>query len=312
MRYLVAGGAGFLGSHVCDRLLSMGHAVVCVDNFLTGVPNNIKHLADDKRVDFITQDVSHPFEVKGRIDGVLHLATPASPLAYQKHPVDTLKAGAFGTFNLLECAREHNARFLLTSTSEVYGDPEIHPQHEDYHGRVSPTGPRSMYDESKRYSEAVTFSYLRAYETNVGIVRIFNTYGPRMRPDDGRVVASFISQALKQEPLTLFGDGSKTRSFCYVDDLVEGLTTMLLSDVNGPINLGNPGEVTMLDLATQVIEITNSQSRIEFLPAREDDPVRRCPDITRAGEQLNWSPKTTLSDGLEKTSTWIKAQLQYS
>ena len=306
MRFLIAGGAGFLGSHLCDRLLSLGHNVICVDNFLTGVPENIQHLAVQAGFQTMHQDVSRPFTVEGELDGVLHLATPASPLAYQRHPIETLKAGANGTFNLLELAGEKKARFLLTSTSEVYGDPEVHPQHEDYHGRVSPTGPRSMYDEAKRFSEATTMGYHRAYDADVGIVRIFNTYGPRMRPDDGRVIPAFVSQAVRGEPLTLFGDGSQTRSFCYVDDLIDGLVRMLLSSETGPINLGNPDEVTMLDLAKKVLELSASDSSIRFGPLPEDDPVRRRPDVTRARERLGWVPSTTLDDGLRRTIKWVK------
>jgi len=309
MRFLIAGGAGFVGSHVADRLLFLGHAVVCMDNFLTGVPRNIQHLIDHPDFHPITQDVSEPFEVEGELDGVLHLATPASPLAYQRHPIETLKAGANGTFNLLELAGAHDARFLLTSTSEVYGDPEVHPQVEDYHGRVSPTGPRSMYDESKRFAEAATMAYHRAHQANVGIVRIFNTYGPRMRADDGRVIPTFGSQALRGEPLPLFGQGLQTRSFCYIDDLIDGLIRMLLSSETGPINLGNPDEVTMVTLAEKILEIANSQSTIEFKPMPVDDPVRRQPDITKARTLLGWEPKIGLEDGLRLTINWLKDNL---
>ena len=309
MRFLIAGGAGFVGSHISERLLSLGHSVVCVDNFLTGVPRNIQRLMGASGFETVCQDISEPFDFEGAFDGVLHLATPASPLAYQRHPIDTLKAGANGTFNLLELAGAKHARFLLTSTSEVYGNPEVHPQVEEYHGRVSPTGPRSMYDEAKRFSEAATMGYHRAYGADVGIVRIFNTYGPRMRPDDGRVIPTFVSQALRGEPLSLFGKGLQTRSFCYIDDLVEGLVRMLFSSETGPINLGNPDEVTMLALAGKILAVSGSKSSIEFKPLPVDDPVRRKPDITKARKLLGWEPKVTLDEGLERTIASVRSEL---
>ena len=307
MRFMIAGGAGFVGSHLCDRLLNEGHSVLCLDNFLTGVPANLEHLVGNPLFEGVSQDVSQPFTVEGEIDGLVHLATPASPLAYQRHPIETLKVGANGTFNLIELAQEKNARFILTSTSEVYGNPEVHPQVEEYHGRVSPVGPRSMYDEAKRFSEATTMGYRRAVGTDVGIVRIFNTYGPRMRPDDGRVVPTFVRQVLAGEPITLFGDGSQTRSFCYVDDLVDGLYRMLFSSETGPINLGNPQEVTMLELAERILELAGSTSPLQFDPLPEDDPVRRRPDITKAGNLLGWRPTTSLGEGLSRTIDWFKS-----
>ena len=310
MRFLVAGGAGFVGSHLCDRLLDLGHSVVCLDNFLTGVPTNIQHLVGHERFETLHQDVAEPFEVSGPLDVVMHLATPASPLAYQRHPIETLRAGAFATFNLLEMAKGPQARFFLTSTSEVYGNPEVHPQVEEYHGRVSPTGPRSMYDEAKRFSEAATMGYQRAYDMDVKIVRIFNTYGPRMRPDDGRVVPAFVSQALRGEPLTMFGDGSQTRSFCYIDDLVEGMVRMVLSPEHGPVNIGNPHEVTMLELAEKVLALSGSKSPIVFKPRAEDDPVRRQPDITKAKKLLGWEPTVGLDDGLRRTIQWFRKVLE--
>jgi len=254
----------------------------------------------------LNQDVSAPFEFPGSLDGVIHLATPASPLAYQRHPIETLKTGAYGTFNLLDLAVQKDARFLLTSTSEIYGDPEVHPQVEEYHGRVSPTGPRSMYDEAKRFAEATTMGYLRAFDANVSIVRIFNTYGPRMRPDDGRVIPTLVRQALLGEPLTLFGDGSQTRSFCYIDDLVRGLVRLFLSSETGPINLGNPEEVTMLYLAEKVLEVSGSDSSIVFEALPVDDPIRRCPDVTKARERLEWTPEIDLDAGLRRTIEWTK------
>ena len=306
MRILVAGGAGFVGSHLIDRLLSLKHSVVCVDNYLTGVPGNLQHVVGHPDFEMLQQDVSKEFTIDGAFDAVIHLATPASPLAYQRHPIETLKVGANGTFNLLELAGKLSARFLLTSTSEVYGDPEVHPQTEEYHGRVSPTGPRSMYDEAKRFSEASTMGFFRAYGADVGIVRIFNTYGPRMRPDDGRVVPNLVFQSLRGEPLTLFGDGSQTRSFCFVDDLVDGLVRMLESSETGPINLGNPDEVTMLDLAEKILALSGSDSSIEFGPLPVDDPVRRRPDVTKARNLLGWEPRIPLLEGLKRTIEWAK------
>ena len=312
MRFLIAGGAGFLGSHLCDRLLNEGHSVVCLDNFLTGMPTNIAHIAENSKWAVIKHDVSRPIHFEGDLDGVVHLATPASPLAYQRHPVETLTSGSFATFNLLDLAKSKNARFFLTSTSEVYGDPEIHPQTEEYHGRVNPVGPRSMYDEAKRYSEAVTMAYHWTHGVDVKIVRIFNTYGPRMRPDDGRVIPTFISQALRGDALTLFGDGSQTRSFCYVDDLISGMLALLLSTEHGPINLGNPHEITMHDLALRVVAATASSSQLEFRPLPSEDPVRRQPDISKARALLAWEPQVDLDTGLRATVEWQRVAMGLS
>jgi dTDP-glucose 4,6-dehydratase len=309
MRYMVAGGAGFVGSHLCSRLLSEGHSVVCVDNFVTGIPLNIRPLVGNAQFELMNQDVSSPFSVEGPIDGVAHLASPASPLAYQRHAIATLKAGTYGTFNLLDIANAKGAWFFLTSTSEVYGDPDVHPQPEEYVGKVNPIGPRSMYDEAKRFAEAATMAYHRQYDTNVKIVRIFNAYGPGMRPDDGRVVPTFMSQAIKGEPLTLFGDGSQTRSLCYIDDLAEGIHRMMMADVQGPINIGNPEEVTMLELAEQVIGVTGSSSNIVFKPLPQDDPAMRRPDISKAQKLLGWQPTVSLETGLRLTRDWIQQAL---
>ena len=309
MRYLIAGGAGFVGSHMCDALLHAGHEVVCLDNFLTGTSKNLEHLKEETRFETRQQDVSIPFDLPGDLDGVLHFATAASPLAYQRHPIETLKTGAYGTFNLLDLARQKDSRFILTSTSEVYGDPEVHPQVEEYHGRVSPTGPRSMYDEAKRFAEATTMGYWRAFGMDVGIARIFNTYGPRMRPDDGRVIPTLVRQSLAGEPMTLFGDGLQTRSFCYIDDLVKGLLSLLMSSETGPINLGNPTEITMLELANHIRELSASSSDIIFEPLPVDDPIRRCPDVTKARERLGWIPEIDLETGLRRTIKWVGSEL---
>lgn len=309
MRYLIAGGSGFLGSHLCEDLISKGHSVICADNLLTGLSKNVEHLADLKEFEFMQQDITQSFTISGPLDGVLHLATPTSPPAYQAHPIETLKAGALATFNLLEVAKSKNARFLLTSTSEVYGDPEEHPQTEEYWGHVNPIGPRSMYDEAKRFAEATTVAYHRAHDIDVKIVRIFNTYGPRMRADDGRVIPAIVSRALRGEPVVMYGDGSQTRSFCYVRDLVRGMAAMLLSDEHGPVNLGNTQEITMLDLANRLIELCESQSPVIFEPARVEDPARRKPDISKAKRVLDWEPTVSLEDGLKETIDWLKNNL---
>jgi dTDP-glucose 4,6-dehydratase len=316
VRILVTGGAGFIGSHLCDRLLAEGHQVVVVDNLITGSVQNIAHLAGRRDFHFIRHDVSNFIYVPGELDVVMHLASPASPnptspFGYPQLPIQTLKVGGLGTHNALGVARANDARFLLASTSEVYGDPQVHPQKEDYWGHVDPIGPRSVYDEAKRFAEAMTMAYHRYHGLDTRIARIFNTYGPRMRLDDGRVVPNFICQALKGEALTVYGDGSQTRSFCYVDDLVEGLYRLLMSDFQEPVNLGNPAELTIAGLAETVRELTGSESEIVRLPDRrgESDPQRRQPDIERAGEELGWAPKIGLEQGLGLTIEDFKARL---
>lgn len=308
MRALVTGGAGFIGSHLCDRLLAEGHQVVVVDNLVTGDLQNIAHLAGRDDFSFIQHDVSNFIFVPGQLDAVLHLASPASPnpaspFGYPQLPIQTLKVGGLGTHNALGVARANSARFLLASTSEVYGDPKEHPQREDYWGHVDPIGPRSVYDEAKRFAEAMTMAYRRYHDLDTRIARIFNTYGPRLRLDDGRVVPNFICQALNGEPLSVYGDGSQTRSFCYIDDLVDGLYRLLMAEVHEPVNLGNPAEMTIAELAKLVIELTGSASEIRYLPDRRDesDPDRRRPDISRAKQLLDWAPTVDLPEGLSRT-----------
>ena len=299
----MAGGAGFLGSHLCDRLVERGDSVVCLDDLSTGSRENVAHLVDHDRFRLVVTDVSEKVELPEgpRVDAVCNLASPASPLEYLARPFDTLAVGSEGTRRLLELAREHGARFLMASTSEVYGDPEIHPQVESYRGNVDPTGPRSVYDESKRFAESLTMAMHRTHGVNVGIARIFNTYGPRLSPGDGRVVSNFIVQALRGEPLTVYGDGSQTRSLCFVDDEIEGLLALLDSSLVGPVNLGNPDELSMLELAHFVLEVTGSASDIVFEPLPIDDPTRRCPDITLARNELGWEPRIGLREGIERT-----------
>ena len=295
----MVGGAGFIGSHLCEALVERGDDVVCVDNYLTGRRSNVEHLAARGRCRLIEADVvTDGVQVSGRIDVIFHLASPASPLAYLAHPLETLRAGSTGTENVLELARRTEARVVLASTSEVYGEPLVHPQSESYWGNVNPVGPRSVYDESKRYAEALCTAYRRVHGVDVGIVRIFNTYGPRMRPDDGRAVPTFITQALHGDPLTIAGDGSQTRSLCHVDDLVRGLLLMAESSEPGPINLGNPQEVTMLDLARRVLAAASSNSAVTFCPRPLEDPTRRRPDITAARQLLGWRPRIDLDEGL--------------
>ncbi|SEO81583.1 UDP-glucuronic acid decarboxylase family protein [Actinacidiphila rubida] len=306
MRVLVTGGAGFLGSHLCDALISRGDVVWCADDLSTSGPGNLAHLLDDPRFHFVRGDISECLPVPGPVDAVAHLASPASPPDYHSRPLHTLAAGSRGTENALRLADRHGARFVLASTSEVYGDPLVHPQPEDDWGHVNPIGPRSVYDEAKRYAEALTMAFRRSEGTDTGIVRIFNTYGPRMRPHDGRVVSSFIRQALRDETLTVFGDGSQTRSFCYVDDLVRGLLAMLDADEPGPVNLGNPDERTVDELAHLVIEVTGTASGIRRLPLPVDDPTRRCPVVERARARLGWSPEVTLREGLGHTVEWFR------
>ncbi len=301
LRAVVTGGAGFLGSHLCERLLAEGCEVVAVDNLLTGSRENIAHLLARDDFQFVQHDVSKPFEIAGEVDYVLHFASPASPIDYLELPIQTLKVGSLGTHNALGLAKAKGARFLLASTSEVYGDPLIHPQPETYWGNVNPVGPRGVYDEAKRFAEAMAMAYHRVHGLEVRIVRIFNTYGPRMRLRDGRVVPAFFQQALAGQPLTVFGDGSQTRSFCYVDDLIEGIYRLLRSDIETPTNIGNPHEMTILEFAQKIIAFTGSSSTIDFRPLPEDDPKTRQPDITKARTLLGWEPKVDLDQGLAKT-----------
>jgi dTDP-glucose 4,6-dehydratase len=311
-RVVVAGGAGFLGSHLCDRLVERGDTVVCIDDLSTGSTENVAHLAGSDRFRLIVSDVSEKVELgdDAKVDSVCHLASPASPPAYLARPLDTLAVGSEGTRRLLELARAHEARFLLASTSEVYGDPEVHPQVESYRGNVDPTGPRSVYDEAKRFAETLTMAVHRTQGVDVGIARIFNTYGPRLAPGDGRVVSNFVVQALRGEPLTVYGDGTQTRSLCFVDDEIGGLLALLDSSLTGPVNIGNPDERSMLELARVVLEMTGSQSEIVFGPLPTDDPTRRCPDITLARRELGWSPRIELRDGLERTIDYFAERVR--
>lgn len=306
MRLVLAGAAGFIGSHLCDRLIAENHTVIALDNLLTGSLENIAHLAGHPRFRFMQQDVSQPVPIDGSIDGVLHLASPASPKDYLAHPIETLDAGSAGTRNLLELARSKQARFLLASTSECYGDPLEHPQTETYWGNVNPVGPRSCYDESKRFAEALTMAYHRAHGVRTNIARIFNTYGPRMQLDDGRVVPAFVDQSLKGKAITIFGRGTQTRSFCYVSDLVDGLYRLMLSDERYPVNLGNPAEMTIREFADAICRLTGARCDIEHHPLPEDDPQRRCPDITKANQLLGWQPKVPLEEGLRLTIEWFR------
>ncbi len=303
---LVTGGAGFLGSHLCERLLAEGHRVICVDNLITGNRANIEPLLERSDFRFLRHDVTQPFEVDEPVDNVLHFASPASPIDYLELPIQTLKVGSLGTHNTLGLAKAKKARYLLASTSEVYGDPLIHPQPESYWGNVNPVGPRGVYDEAKRFAEAMVMAYHRVHGLDTRIVRIFNTYGPRMRPRDGRVVPTFIQQALDGERLTVFGDGSQTRSFCYVDDLVEGIFRLLESDVVDPVNIGNPREMTILEFARQIVQLTGSASEIGHEPLPTDDPKIRQPDITRARELLGWQPRVELAEGLARTLEYFR------
>jgi dTDP-glucose 4,6-dehydratase len=308
LKTVVTGGAGFVGSHLCERLVADGHEVLCVDNLLTGAVRNIEHLRDQPGFRFIEHNISEPLHVDGRIDNVLHFASPASPADYLAHPIPTLKVGALGTHNALGLAKAHDARFLLASTSEVYGDPEVHPQREDYWGHVNPVGPRGCYDEAKRFAEAITMAYHRFHGVRTRIVRIFNTYGPRMRLNDGRVLPAFMSQVLRDEPLTVFGQGSQTRSFCYVTDLVDGIVRLLMTDFAEPVNLGNPSEITVVDLAREIIALVpDSKSYIVYKDLPQDDPKRRRPDITRARQMLGWEPRVDRATGLRLTLDYFRA-----
>ncbi len=313
MNYLITGGAGFIGSHLCERLSASGgkeeNKVICIDNLITGNIDNIAQMIKNPQFEFIQSDVSKPIEIKGSLDAILHFASPASPIDYQKYPIQTLKVGSLGTLNALGLAKAKRAKFLLASTSEVYGDPLVHPQKEDYWGNVNPIGPRGMYDESKRFAEALTMAYHRYHKIDTRIVRIFNTFGPFMRKEDGRAIPTFINQALKNEEITVFGDGSQTRSFCYIDDMVEGICRLLASDLpdGSPVNIGNPQEMSVLDLAKLILKLTSSKSRVVFKPLPVDDPKVRQPDITLAREKLNWQPRVSLEDGLRKTIEFFEA-----
>jgi dTDP-glucose 4,6-dehydratase len=311
-RAVVTGGAGFLGSHLCEELLERGVEVVCLDNFLTGAPENVAHLLEHPRFRLVRCDVSEYVHVPGPVDLVLHFASPASPADYLRMPIETLKVGSLGTLHTLGLAREKGARYVLASTSEVYGDPLEHPQAESYWGNVNPVGPRGVYDEAKRFSEALTTAYRLSRDTDTGIVRIFNTYGPRMRPGDGRAIPTFMAQALAGEPLTVAGDGSQTRSVCYVDDTVAGIIALALSEEPEPVNIGNPTEISMADLARRIVDLTGSSSSIELVPLPVDDPKVRRPDTTRARTLLGWEPQVELDDGLRRTLRWFATAMTTS
>lgn len=306
-RTLVTGGAGFLGSHLCEYLLEKGHEVIAMDNLSTGTVGNIEHLQTEQ-FKFVKHDVTEYIYTAGPLDYVMHFASPASPKDYLELPIQTLKVGALGTHKALGLAKEKRATFLLASTSEVYGDPQEHPQNENYWGHVNPVGPRGVYDEAKRFAEALTMAYHRTHGLNTKIVRIFNTYGPRMRPKDGRAIPAFIPQAIKNEPITVFGDGSQTRSFCYVDDLIDGIYRLLISEQHEPVNIGNPYEMTIKELAETIVEVTGSQSEITYKPLPKDDPKVRQPDISRAKSILGWEPNVLLSEGLKNTVAWFRKQ----
>lgn len=309
MNILITGGAGFVCSHLADNLFEKNHDLILLDNLLTGNKNNIEHLLDHKNVKFIQHDVQDHIDISGEIDFIFHFASAASPIAYQENPVNTLKAGSIGTINTLGLAKVKNADYLLASTSEIYGDPEVSPQSEEYWGNVNPNGERSMYDEAKRFAEAATATYSRTYNLQTKVVRIFNTYGPRMQLNDGRVVTNFIVQALKGEDITVYGDGSQTRSFSYVQDTVNGIVSLMESEHNDVFNIGNPTEITINELASKIIEITNSNSKLINKDLPQDDPKQRKPDITKAKTLLNWEPKVKLEDGLTKTIDWVSSQL---
>lgn len=309
MRVLITGAAGFIGSHLTDFLLARGADVIGMDNFITGSPDNLRHLADHRRFTFVSHNVTEFIRVDGPLDWVLHLASPASPRDYLELPIQTLKVGSLGTYRALGLALAKRARFLLASTSEVYGDPLVHPQREDYWGNVNPIGPRGVYDEAKRFAEALTMAYHRAHGLDTRIVRIFNTYGPRMRLNDGRAIPAFISQALTGQPLTVFGDGSQTRSFQYIDDLIDGIWRLMQVPVHEPVNIGNPQEMTLLELAKRILRLTGSQSGIVFRPLPEDDPKVRQPDITRARRLLGWEPRVDTDEGLRLTIEWFRPRL---
>src|SRR4051812_46863628 len=308
-RIVVTGGAGFLGSHICEELVKRGDDVVAIDNLLTGSVDNVSHLFGEKGFVFVEHDVTNYVHVSGPVNAVMHFASPASPVDYLEHPIKTLKVGSLGTHKTLGLAKDKGARFMLASTSEVYGDPLVHPQTEDYWGHVNPVGPRGVYDEAKRFAEAMAMAYHRSHGVEVRIVRIFNTYGERMRPHDGRVVSNFIVQALEGSPITIYGDGLQTRSFCYVSDLIRGFLSLVDGAITGPCNVGNPGEFTMLELADLVLELTGSGSELVFEPLPVDDPTQRQPDITQAREALGWEPSVSLREGLERTIPYFRRRL---
>jgi dTDP-glucose 4,6-dehydratase len=310
MRVAITGGAGFLGSHLCERFLADGHTVLCIDNYITGAEPNIAPFRSNRGFQLIEHDISKPLELDGPVDYIFHFASPASPIDYLKLPIQTLKVGSIGTLNALGIAKAKGATFFLASTSEVYGDPQVHPQQETYWGHVNPVGPRGVYDEAKRFAEAMTMAYHRYHGVDTRIVRIFNTYGPRMRMNDGRAIPAFITQALRGEPITAFGDGRQTRSFCYIDDLIDGIVRLSRSSYHEPVNIGNPEEYTILELAQRIIELTKSRSRIVFQPLPQDDPKQRCPDITVAKRELGWQPTTKLADGLRRTIPWFAQQMK--
>ena len=309
MNIVITGGSGFVGSYLCEKLINDGHEIIVVDNLLTGSTENINHLMNNENFSFIEHDVQNHIEIENKVDYVLHFASAASPKAYTEHPVNTLKAGSVGTINTLGLAKKHDAEYLLASTSEVYGDPLISPQTEEYWGNVNPNGERSMYDEAKRFAEAAVATYSRSYDLKTKIVRIFNTYGPRMQLNDGRVVTNFIVQALKNENITIYGDGSQTRSFSYVEDTVAGIISLMNSSEYDVFNIGNPNEMTVGQLAEKIVELTDSTSEIKYLELPNDDPKQRKPDITKAKTKLNWEPKVNLEDGLTKTIKWVESQL---
>ncbi|MBI4402532.1 MAG: SDR family oxidoreductase [Deltaproteobacteria bacterium] len=309
-RYLVTGGAGFIGSHLCEALLAHQCEVICVDNFLTGRSENIRPLLRNPNFELLEHDIIEPIRISGALAGIFHLASPASPVDYAKFPIETLRVGALGTDNVLQLARQTGCKILVSSTSEVYGDPLEHPQKETYWGNVNPIGPRGCYDESKRYLEALTMAYRRVHGVRTCIIRIFNTYGPRMRSDDGRVVPNFCIQALKGQALTVFGDGTQTRSFCYIDDLIDGILRMFMADDPGPVNLGNPSELPILEFAKRIIAFSGRKLDISYLALPEDDPKTRCPDITKAATLVGWKPKVGLEQGLKKTMEYFQARLQ--
>jgi dTDP-glucose 4,6-dehydratase len=306
MNILIAGGAGFIGSHLCDFLIKKGHNLICMDNLITGKKANIRHILDNKNFKFIQHDVSGHIDIKKKIDYVLHFASPASPVDYLKYPIKTLKVGSLGTHNALGVAKKYKAKFILASTSEVYGNPLVNPQPETYWGNVNPIGPRGVYDEAKRFAEAITLAYHKTHNIDVKIARIFNTYGPRMRKQDGRAIPNFIDQALKDKPLTVYGNGSQTRSFCYITDLIDGIYKLMHSNLNEPVNLGNPNEMTVLELAKKIIELTDSRSNIIYETLPVDDPKVRRPDITKAKRELHWEPQVGLKEGLSNTIEWFK------
>ncbi len=306
MRVLITGGAGFIGSHLSEWFLKQKEKVIVIDNLITGRKQNIQEFLEDPNFEFIHHDICNRIEIKGDIDVVLHFASPASPKDYFKYPIQTMKTGALGTLNMLELAKEKKAIFFLASTSEVYGDPLQHPQTERYWGNVNPTGPRAVYDESKRFAEALTMAYHREFNLKIRIARIFNTYGPKMRTDDGRVIPNFITQALKNEPLTIYGDGKQTRSFCYISDMIKGMLRLLEKEIHEPVNLGNPKEITIIELAETIKKLTESKSSLRFLPMLPDDPKRRKPDISKAQKLLNWKPEVPLEEGLNNTISWFK------